>query len=209
MFFAVTDTTSVALEWAMAELINNPEIFKKLRDEISAVVGPNRLVKESDVPNLPYLRAIIKETLRLHPPAPHPWSWENVQKIAGSTVVLSRPRQELLLMSTLSWRIRIHGLIRMNSCLKDSWSSEEKIGEHQMEFKAQNFRYLPFGNGRRGCPGASFAMLVTHATLGALVQCCGWKIKDGEKIDLRPGPGFSAEMARSLVCNPIKHMKWF
>lgn len=86
-------------------------------------------------------------------------------------------------------------------------SSEEKIGEHQMEFKAQNFRYLPFGNGRRGCPGASFAMLVTHATLGALVQCCGWKIKDGEKIDLRPGPGFSAEMARSLVCNPIKHMK--
>jgi cytochrome P450 len=95
----------------------------------------------------------------------------------------------------------------MNSCLKDSWSSEEKIGEHQMEFKAQNFRYLPFGNGRRGCPGASFAMLVTHATLGALVQCCGRKIKDGEKIDLRPGPGFSAEMARSLVCNPIKHMK--
>ncbi|KAJ6900686.1 hypothetical protein NC652_026708 [Populus alba x Populus x berolinensis] len=78
-------------------------------------------------------------------------------------------------------------------------SSEEKIGEHQIEFKAQNFRYLPFGNGRRGCPGASFAMLVTHATLGALVQCCGWKIKDGEKIDLRPGPGFSAEMAHSLV----------
>ena len=46
---------------------------------------------------------------------------------------------------------------------------------------------------------------MTHATLGALVQCCGWKIKDGEKIDLRPGP----EMARSLVCNPIKHMKRF
>ncbi|KAJ6892469.1 hypothetical protein NC651_025617 [Populus alba x Populus x berolinensis] len=88
-------------------------------------------------------------------------------------------------------------------------SSEEKNGEHQIEFKAQNFRYLPFGNGRRGCPGASFAMLVTHATLVALVQCCGWKIKDGEKIDLHPGPGFSAEMARSLVCNPIKHMKRF
>ncbi|KAJ6900688.1 hypothetical protein NC652_026708 [Populus alba x Populus x berolinensis] len=56
----------------LVKLINNPEVSKKLRDEISAVVGPNRLVKESHVPNLPYLRAIIKETLRLHPPAPHP-----------------------------------------------------------------------------------------------------------------------------------------
>ncbi|KAJ6747408.1 FLAVONOID 3'-MONOOXYGENASE-RELATED [Salix koriyanagi] len=85
-------------------------------------------------------------------------------------------------------------------------SSDEKIGEHQMEYKGQNFRYLPFGSGRRGCPGASLAMMVMHAAVGALVQCFDWKVKDGKKVDLTQGPGFGAEMAHPLVCYPIKHM---
>ncbi|KAJ6699919.1 FLAVONOID 3'-MONOOXYGENASE-RELATED [Salix purpurea] len=85
-------------------------------------------------------------------------------------------------------------------------SSDEKIGEHQMEYKGQNFRYLPFGSGRRGCPGASLAMMVMHAAVGALVQCFDWKVKDGKKVDLTQGPGFAAEMAHPLVCYPIKHM---
>ncbi|KAB1205678.1 Cytochrome P450 93A1 [Morella rubra] len=70
IFVAGTDTSSAAMQWAMGHLINNPQIFKKLREEINSVVGPNRLVKESDIPNLPYLRAVIKETLRLHPSGP-------------------------------------------------------------------------------------------------------------------------------------------
>lgn len=67
---AGTETTSVLLQWMMGELINHPKVFKKLRDEINGVVGAgsNRLVQESDVQNLPYLRAVVKEILRLHPP---------------------------------------------------------------------------------------------------------------------------------------------
>ncbi|CAK7325412.1 unnamed protein product [Dovyalis caffra] len=197
LFFAGTDTTSVALHWTTAELISNPEIFKKLRDEINTVVGPNRLVRESDIPNLPYLGAIIKETLRIHPPAP----------------LIIRECAEDCNVNGSFIKARTRVVTNVYAIMRDpnSWAnpnefmperfmegSEEKIGEHQMEFKGQNFRYLPFGSGRRGCPGASLAMRVIPATIGAMVQCFDWKIKDGEKIDLSPGPGFSAEMAHPL-----------
>ncbi|XP_010524323.1 PREDICTED: 3,9-dihydroxypterocarpan 6A-monooxygenase isoform X2 [Tarenaya hassleriana] len=70
IFMAGADTSSAAMQWAMGELINHPQALKKLREEIDTVVGSKRLVKESDVENLPYLRAVIRETLRLHPSAP-------------------------------------------------------------------------------------------------------------------------------------------
>ncbi|PWA35866.1 cytochrome P450 93A3 [Artemisia annua] len=70
IFVAGTDNVAITTEWAIAELINHPNIMKKAKEEIDQVVGKTRLLQESDVPNLPYLQAIIKETLRLHPPVP-------------------------------------------------------------------------------------------------------------------------------------------
>ncbi|KAL0339594.1 UNVERIFIED_CONTAM: 3,9-dihydroxypterocarpan 6A-monooxygenase [Sesamum radiatum] len=70
LFLGGTDTTSVAIQWAMAELLNHPSALKKLQNEIDTVVGLSRLVDESDVQNLPYLQAVVKETLRLHPSLP-------------------------------------------------------------------------------------------------------------------------------------------
>ncbi|XP_037491299.1 3,9-dihydroxypterocarpan 6A-monooxygenase [Jatropha curcas] len=172
LFFAGTDTSSAAMQWAMGELINCPRAFNKLREEINTVVGPNRLIKESDVQNLPYLRAVIKETLRLHPSAP---------------LIIRECAEDCKINGSIikaKTRVLVNVFAVMRD--KDSWanpgeflperfmeSSKEKIGEHQMEFKGQNFRYLPFGSGRRGCPGASLAMLVMHAAVGALstVQC--------------------------------------
>lgn len=201
---AGTDTSSAAMQWAMGELINHPKAFRKLREEINAVVGTNRLVKESDIPNLPYLRAVIKETLRLHPSAP----------------LIIRECAEDCIVNGYTVKSKSRVVINVYAIMRDpdSWtspdefiperfleSSEEKIGEHPMEFKGQNFRYLPFGSGRRVCAGASFAMLVMHAAVGSLVQCFDWKLEDGEKVDLSQGPGFSSEMAKPLVCYPIKH----
>ncbi|KAJ4823750.1 hypothetical protein Tsubulata_005576 [Turnera subulata] len=204
LFFAGTDTTSSAMQWAMAELINNPNAFMKLREEINSVVGAERLVKESDVQNLPYLRATIRETLRLHPSAPLVIrECDEDCKVNGSFIGAKT-------------RVLVNAYAVMRE--PDSWAnpdeflperfmetSEQKIGEHQMEFKGQNFRYLPFGSGRRGCPGASLAMLVMHAAVGALVQCFDWKVKDGGKVDLSEGPGFGAEMAQPLLCYPVKN----
>ncbi|PPS10725.1 hypothetical protein GOBAR_AA09933 [Gossypium barbadense] len=202
IFMAGTDTSSSAMQWAMGELINNPKAFHKLRDEINTIVGPNRLIKESDIPNLPYLRAVIRETLRLHPSAP----------------LIIRECGEDCTVNGFMVKAKTRVLVNCYAVMRDpdSWknpdefdperfldSSDEKIGEHQMEFKGQNFRFLPFGSGRRGCPGASLAMLVMHAAVGSLVQCFDWEVKGGEKVDLNPGPGFASEMAQPLVCYPI------
>ncbi|KAJ8900054.1 hypothetical protein K2173_024170 [Erythroxylum novogranatense] len=208
IFLAGTDTSSVAMQWAMAELINKPKKFKRLRNEINEVVGPNRLVKEADVPNLPYLRAVILETLRLHPSGPF-----IIRECAQDCEVNN---------SYVNGKTRV--LVNVYAIMRDPqlWTdpdefiperfldtSSEKIGEHQMELKGQNFKYLPFGSGRRGCPGASLAMMVMHQAVGALVQCFDWKFKEGEKVDLSPGPGFAAEMRHPIICYPIKLMDHF
>ncbi|KAJ7949126.1 putative Cytochrome P450 [Quillaja saponaria] len=70
MFTAGTNSSASVMEWTLAEFIENPSIFQKARKEIDSVVGKNRLVRQSDIPNLPYLQAVVKETMRLHPPAP-------------------------------------------------------------------------------------------------------------------------------------------
>ncbi|TXG55803.1 hypothetical protein EZV62_017116 [Acer yangbiense] len=70
LFIAGTDTTAEAMQWTIAELLNHPDAFKKVRQEIESVIGRTRLVKETDIPSLPYLQAVVKETLRLYPPAP-------------------------------------------------------------------------------------------------------------------------------------------
>jgi hypothetical protein len=70
MFMAGTDTTTSTLEWAMAELLHNPETLKKVQTELRIAISPNKKLEEKDIENLPYLRAVIKETLRLHPPLP-------------------------------------------------------------------------------------------------------------------------------------------
>ncbi|KAK6244111.1 hypothetical protein QUC31_010520 [Theobroma cacao] len=208
IFMAGTDTSSAAMQWAMGKLINHPKAFQKLRNEINSVVGPNRLVKESDVPNLPYLRAVVRETLRLHPSAP----------------LIIRECAEDCKVNGFIVKAKTRVLVNVFAVMRDpdSWtnpnefeperfleSSDERIGEHQMEFKGQNFRFLPFGSGRRGCPGASLAMLVMHAAVGSLVQCFDWKVKDGEKVDLGLGSGFASEMARPLVCYPIARFNPF
>ncbi|KAF5750682.1 hypothetical protein HS088_TW03G01021 [Tripterygium wilfordii] len=205
LFFAGTDTSSSAMQWAMGELINNIKAFKKLREEINTVVGSKGLVKESDVQNLPYLRAVIRETLRLHPSAP----------------LIIRECAEDCNVNGCLVKAKTRVLVNVYAVMRDPESytnpdefmperflesSNEKIGEHQMEFKGQNFRYLPFGSGRRGCPGASLGMLIMHAAVGSLVQCFDWKVKEGEEVDLSPGSGFAAEMARPLVCYPIEHV---
>ncbi|KAK2654686.1 hypothetical protein Ddye_014542 [Dipteronia dyeriana] len=187
IFIAGTDTSSIAMQWAMGELINHPTAFKKLRDEINTVVGPNRLVKESDTLNLPYLRAVIKEILRLHPSA-------KTRVLVYVYAVMRDPE------------LWAHPDEFMPERFLEG--SGERFGEHRMEFKGQNFRFLPFGSGRRGCPGASLAMVVMHTAVGAMVQCFDWKLKGGdEKVDMSQGPGFASEMAHPLVLYPIKHMQ--
>ncbi|XP_021282495.1 3,9-dihydroxypterocarpan 6A-monooxygenase-like [Herrania umbratica] len=203
LFIASIDTSSAAIQWAMAELINHPKVFKKVREEIDSVVKSNRLVNESDVPNLPYLQAIAKETLRLHSPVP----------------IFHRECTKDCKINGFDLQVKDRVLINAYAIMRhpEAWSDPDKFlperflynssgennGEYLMEIKDQGFWFLPFGGGRRGCAGSLHAYLITHGTVGALVQCFDWKTKDGEKVDISVGSGFSGAMALPMECYPV------
>ncbi|PIN13204.1 Cytochrome P450 CYP2 subfamily [Handroanthus impetiginosus] len=203
LFLGGTDTTSVALQWAMAELLNHPSSLKKLQDEIDTTVGLNKLVDESDIPNLPYLQAVVKETLRLHPSLP---------------LVFRKCREDCKINNyPIAKDSRIVVNLYAINRDPDAWenaadfvperflvNSINAISHDDPEnMKGQNFSYVPFGGGRRGCPGAALATAVVHVTLAGLIQCFDWKIKGDEKVNMEEGAGFSAAMAHTLVCFPV------
>ncbi|CAN0927695.1 3,9-dihydroxypterocarpan 6A-monooxygenase [Linum grandiflorum] len=198
IFFAGTDTSSSAMQWAMGELINHPKSFKKLRAEIDSVVGPTRLVKDSDVPNLPYLRAVIRETLRLHPSAP----------------LIIRECAEDCLVNGFSVKSKTRVLVNVYAIMRDpkSWTNPdefdpERFMDIQMDYKGRDCLFMPFGGGRRACPGAGHGLMVTHSTVGALVQCFDWRVKGGmEKVDIKLVTGYSGAMASPLVCYPVSRL---
>ncbi|XVF37233.1 hypothetical protein REPUB_Repub19eG0128900 [Reevesia pubescens] len=202
---AATDTTAIALEWALAELINHPEVLKKAQKEIDEVVGNNRLAEESDSPRLEYLQAIIKETFRLHPPIPM-ISRQSIEecKINGYTI----PAQSLLFVNI--WGIGRNPVVWENPFkfqperfLK---SNECDNNSGHIDVKGFHYQLLPFGTGRRGCPGISLAMQELPTTLAAMIQCFDWKVakpNTGGVVDMTERPGLTAPRAQDLKCVPV------
>ncbi|CAN0927688.1 3,9-dihydroxypterocarpan 6A-monooxygenase [Linum grandiflorum] len=199
IFFAGVDTTAATIQFAIAELINNPQILTKLRQEIDAVVGTNRVIRESDVPNLPYLQAIVKETLRKHPAGPLLRRQCNVDtQVNGYTIKAGT-------------RIIINAYAIMRDAETwhdpDEFEPERFLQDIQMDYKGRDCLFMPFGGGRRACPGAGHGLMVTHSTVGALVQCFDWRVKGGmEKVDIKLVTGYSGAMASPLVCYPVSRL---
>ncbi|CAI9787561.1 unnamed protein product [Fraxinus pennsylvanica] len=160
IFAAGTDTSAITTEWALAELINHPNILHKAQQEIDSVVGKNRLIEESDIPKLPYLQAIVKETDLKH--------WENPLEF--------RPERFL---------------------------NEDGNVKAQLDVRGQHYHLLPFGSGRRGCPGTSLALLVVQTTLAAMIQCFEWKVEGNGTVDMEEGPGITLPKAHPLICFPV------
>ncbi|OMO54091.1 Cytochrome P450 [Corchorus olitorius] len=138
-----TDTSAVTTEWALAELINHPNILQKAREEIDTVVGRNRIVEESDIANLPYLQAIVKETLRLHPTGPMivRESSENCS-IAGYNF----PSKTRLFVNV--WVIGRDPNHWENPLefLLERFVTSDGSGKIQLDVRGQHFHMLPFGS---------------------------------------------------------------
>lgn len=174
---AGTETSAVALEWAMSNLLNSPEVLEKARVELDTQVGQDRLIEEADVTKLQYLQNIISETLRLHPPLsmllPHLSSEDCT---VGSYDV---PRNTMLMVN--AWAIH----------------RDPKIWADPTSFKPERFengpvdahKLISFGLGRRACPGAGMAQRTLGLTLGSLIQCFEWKRIGEEKVDMTEGGG--------------------
>ncbi|KAM3254499.1 hypothetical protein ACQJBY_048169 [Aegilops geniculata] len=194
---AGTDTSALTTEWAMALLLKHPEVMRKARAEIDANVGMGRLVEESDITNLPYLQCVVKETLRLCPVGPIIPAHEAMEDctVGGFHV----QRGTMILVN--AWAI--HRDVKI-------WDAPEEFRpERFLDRVAVTTPMLPFGLGRRRCPGEALAMRLVSLTVAALVQCFEWDVGEGDTIDMAEGGGLTMPMATPLasVCRPREFVK--
>lgn len=170
-----TESSAVTVEWAISELLKKPEIFKKATEELDRVIGRERWVEEKDIVNLPFVDAIAKETMRLHPVAPMlvPRLAREDCQVAGYDI----PKGTRILVSV--WTIGRDPKLWENP---DEFCPERFIGK-DIDVKGQDFELLPFGSGRRMCPGYSLGIKVIHSTLANLLHGFTWRLPDGMKIE--------------------------
>ncbi|KAI3879007.1 hypothetical protein MKW92_008305 [Papaver armeniacum] len=205
-FTAGTDTSALTMEWVMAAMLNHPDVLEKVIIEINLHVGNHRLLDETDLPKLPYLHSVINETMRLYPVAP--LSVPHVSSEECTVGGYGVPRGTILL--TNIWAVH-----------KDpkAWDDPMKFKpvrfidalEKDKEGKLWNYSFLPFGTGRRGCPGNLMVMQFIILVLGRLVQCFEWERFGNEEVDMSEGPGLSMPIAKPLVavCKPRQAMMDF
>ncbi|KAJ6905385.1 hypothetical protein NC652_023209 [Populus alba x Populus x berolinensis] len=206
LFTGGTSTTADAILWILGELVNHPAAFKKLREEIDSVVGTERLVDEADIPNLPYFQACVKEAMRLHPPVP---LFDRVCredcKLAGYDI----PKGITMIMNAYS--------IMRDPKIWDNPNDfiPERFLTEQDNTKGQNLQvYVPFGGGRRMCPGTNMSSSLINGSVTAMVQCFDWKVvggdgPDGSKVNMDTKAGVTMSLDKSFMSNPVLHRNLF
>ncbi|XP_056176049.1 cytochrome P450 81E8-like [Syzygium oleosum] len=183
-----TDTSTTTMEWAMSFLLSNPNSLKRAAEELDSVIGQECLIDETDIAKLPYLQNIVSETLRLKPPAPFlvPHMSSEDCTIGGYNV----PRQTTVFIN--AWSIH-----RDPNLWDDATSFKPERFENGDDGQ---FKFLPFGRGRRACPGEDMAQRVINLALGSLIQCFEWKSISEEGINMPKGVQLEA------MCKPRKIM---
>ncbi|CAH1424624.1 unnamed protein product [Lactuca virosa] len=197
IFAAGTDTTFSAMEWAISELIRHPKVMKKLQQQVSEIAQGKSVISEEDLENMHYLQAVLKETLRLHTPLPLLISRESTQNVklmgydiaAGTQVIIN------------AWAIGRDPSL---------WEEAEKFKperflDSSVDYKGLHFEYLPFGAGRRGCPGIQFAIVIEELALANLVYKYDLALPDGlrgEELDMSELTGLTLHRKYPLVVVP-------
>jgi trans-cinnamate 4-monooxygenase len=190
---AAIETTLWSIEWGIAELVNNPDVQQKLRNEIDTVLGVGHQITEPDTLKLPYLQAVVKETLRLRMAIPLLVPHMNLHdaKLGGHDI----PAESKILVN--AWWLANNPA---------HWTKPEEFRperfleeESKVDANGNDFRYLPFGAGRRSCPGIILALPILGITLGRLVQ----------NFELLPPPGQSkidtSEKGGQFSLHILKH----
>jgi cytochrome P450 len=195
---AGTDTTTVTTEWAMAEILRNPHVEKKARLELDEVVGLKHAVDESDIRQLKYIQAILKETLRLR-----------------TTTPLLLPRQSMSATKAFGYDIPAKTRLFVNAWAigRDPSLWEKPLdftperflegGPHEMvEAQGKHFELLPFGAGRRQCPGMVFGLTAVLLQVASLLHAFDWSLPNGmtpDMLDMTDGSGIIPPLLIPLV----------
>ncbi|XP_018631593.1 5-OH-xanthotoxin synthase-like [Nicotiana tomentosiformis] len=156
VFIAGTDTTAAVVVWAMTGLMKQPKQMKKLQENIRELVGKKGRVDEDDIQKLPYLKAVIKETLRLYPPAPLLLPRKTIQKC----MVDGYEIQPNTLFFFNAWATGSNPECWKNpeDFIPDRFCSTVTNEDIDIDYKSVEFEMVPFGGGRRGCPGISICI---------------------------------------------------
>lgn len=169
----------------MSNLVNHPEILKKARIEIDEKVGLDRLMDEQDIVNLPYLQNIVSETLRLYPAVPLllPHVSSEDCEVGGYHV----PRGTMVLVN--AWAMHRDPKL---------WEDPEIFKPERFEKEGEAEKLMPFGMGRRACPGSGLAQRLVSLALGTLVQCFEWERVSEELVDMTEDRGATLPKALPL-----------
>ncbi|PON97293.1 Cytochrome P450, E-class, group I [Trema orientale] len=198
MIAAATDTSAVTNEWAMAEVIKHPRVLRKIQEELDSVVGRDRMVCESDLAHLNYLRCVVRETFRMHPAGPFLIPHESLR--ATSINGYHIPAKTRVFINT-------HGLGRNTKI----WADVEEFrperhwladGSRVEISHGADFKILPFSAGKRKCPGAPLGVTLVLMALARLFHCFDWAPPEGmrpEDIDTTEVYGMTMPKAQPLL----------
>lgn len=198
MIFRGTDTTALLTEWTMAEVLLNDQVQSKVQEELDAVVGRGMSVRDEDIPRLPYLQAVVKETLRMHPPGPL-LSWA---RLATRDVQLTAE----------AWRVPAGttAMVNMWAITHDPniWNSPfdfrpERFLDMDVDVRGSDLRLAPFGGGRRVCPGKGLGLVTVHLWVAKLLHHFTWSPSARHPVDLSEVLKLSCQMTKPLTAIPV------
>ncbi|XP_075639752.1 flavonoid 3'-monooxygenase CYP75B137-like [Castanea sativa] len=198
MMVGGTDTSSNTIEFAMAEIMNKPEVMRKTQQELEAVVGKDNIVEESHIHKLPYLHAVIKETLRLHAVVPLlvPHCPSETCTVGGYTI----PNGSRIFVNV--WAIQRDPSIWESPLNFDP----KRFLDSKWDYSGSDFSYFPFGSGRRICAGTAMAERMMMYSLATLLHSFDWKLPQGEKLDLTEKFGIVLKKKIPLVAIPAPRL---
>ncbi|KAH6790127.1 hypothetical protein C2S51_005133 [Perilla frutescens var. frutescens] len=195
VFIGGTDTISTTLEWVMTELLRHPTMMEKLQGEVREIIKQEEEdITDDDLEKMHYLKAVVKEALRVHPPLPL-----LVPRVASKDVQIK------------GFDISAGTVVMINAWAigRDpvSWDEPEKFMPDRFlnsstDFRGLDFEFIPFGAGRRGCPGITFAVVAIELVLANLMHKFDWKLAhgvEGKDLDMNESPGLTVHRAVPLL----------
>ncbi|XVF49793.1 hypothetical protein PTKIN_Ptkin04bG0044100 [Pterospermum kingtungense] len=202
LFVGGTDTTATAIEWVMAELLKHPNIMKKVQQEVRNVVGNKSKIDMDDINKMKYFKCVQKETLRLHPPVPLllPRETSASVKLGGYDI----PSNIAVLINV--WAIQRDP----NWWEKPEVFIPERFENSSIDFKGQDFQFIPFGIGRRNCPGMPFGVASVEYVTANLLCWFNWELPNGEiaeNLDMSERYGLSVNKKVPLHILPKSHLR--
>ncbi|KAL8094323.1 hypothetical protein AgCh_036016 [Apium graveolens] len=198
MIMGALDTSQNSIDWILTELVRNQRVVKKLQAEIESVVGDSQIVEEEHLPNFQYLDMIIKESLRLHPVGPLLVPRESMADIEINGYHI--PKKSRILVNI--WALGRDPQIWSENV--DEFIPERFMGT-KMEFRRQNFQFIPFGSGRRSCPGMQLGLVNIKLVVAQLMHSFNWELPDGmspAEMDMGETFGLTMPRAKHLFAIP-------